>query len=186
MYSFVPTGWYTATLSVAVLVVVVAALTGRDHRLRWPAAAMLLSLVAARTATAWPDFTLPILLATTPVTAVLAALGRTRESYVVAAAYLPRLSFYALFALGVLPLWAMWEASNLFLIVQIGALGAGSFGGGHWVRNMVGLGGSRRRRVAGAVAPAAVLGHHDEGDTRVRRLSGDEAGSTASEEEVAR
>jgi hypothetical protein len=127
----IPTGWYSLTQSILILVGAALAFAGRDKRLWWPAGAMLLSLASARLATGLADLTLPILLIATPVSALAAARGRTAVSRVIAITYTPRLLCYAAYALGILPLWAMWEFSNFFLNIQIVALFTGAIGGGN-------------------------------------------------------
>jgi hypothetical protein len=160
----IPSGWYATTLSVLILTGAFLALTGRDRRLIWPAGALLLSLVSARSATALEAYTLPILLVATPVCAILAIIGRSRVSYVIAAVYLPRLACYGAFAFGLIPLWFMWEASNAFLIIQIIALFTGALGGGHMVRDLV-VGNRNGSRVGHPVHGAAAFRDRAEPDS---------------------
>ena len=141
--TFIPTGWYTITINSLVLIGVILAFTKRDRSMWWAAAAMFLSVIAARSATALADATLPILLVATPILLLMALQGRNRASYVIAAVYLPRVACYGLYAAGLIPLWAMWEFSNAFLLIQIGALWAGSLSGGHMVKDLVSGGGYR-------------------------------------------
>jgi hypothetical protein len=152
--TFIPTGWYSLTLSILILVGVVLAFTSRDKGMRWAGAAMLLSLIVARSATAFSDYTMPILLAFTPFCVFIAVAGRNKASRLIAVVYIPRLACYTAYAGGFIPLWAMWEFSNFFLLIQIVALYAGSLGGGHRVRD---LAGRRSDRVDGPVPRAAVF-----------------------------
>lgn len=151
----IPIGIYALTLSLGIILGAVLAFTGKDQRMWWPAGAMLLSLLAARTATALPDAALPILLVSTPITALVALRGGNRASRVIAIAYLPRLACYIALAWSLIPRWAMWEFSNAFLVIQIGALIIGTLSGGHIIRDWLGLGSRRTDRVAGAVSGAA-------------------------------
>lgn len=163
--SFLPTGPYTIILTIGVILGAILAFTGRDRRLRWPAGAMILSLVAARAATAFPEAALGILLVVTPLCAWLAISGPPRRltadgSYdldwtkpaaikVIAIVYVPRLLCYAANAFSLLDRAMMWEFSNFFLIIQIAALFAGTWAGGHVVldRMVLGSGASPRRSV---------------------------------------
>lgn len=144
--SFLPTGPYTIILTIGVILGAILAFTGRDRRLRWPAGAMILSLVAARAATAFPEAAMPILLIATPFCALWVGTpypgGARRHpaASVIAAAYVPRLLCYAANAFSLLDRAMMWEFSNFFLIIQIGALFAGVIGGGHRVFDLLGSG----------------------------------------------
>lgn len=150
-----PTGWYSISLAIGVLLGAILAFTGRDRRLRWPAGAMILSLVAARAATAFPEAAMPILLIATPFCALwvgtpyLGGARRHPAASVIAAAYVPRLLCYAANAFSLLDRAMMWEFSNFFLIIQIAALFAGTWAGGHVVldRMVLGSGASPRRGV---------------------------------------
>lgn len=161
----IPTGWYSWTQSILILLGVALAFMGADRRLWWPAGAMLLSLVSARLATGLEAYTLPILLVATPICAMIAARpvvvlwesrppitppSRRYAIEVIAATYIPRLLCYGAYALGLVPLWAMWEFSNFFLWVQIIALFTGAIGGGNLAR----YGGS----VASSLRPRPVTG----------------------------
>jgi len=156
----IPTGPYTITLALGVLLGALLAFTGLDRRLRWPAGAMILSLIAARAATAFPDDAMPILLVMTPACAWLAlvnhkilrrethypylfsinSLGISRAASVIAILYVPRLLCYAANAFGLLDRAMMWEFSNAFLVLQIAALFAGVIGGGHAIFSRLSLG----------------------------------------------
>lgn len=147
----VPTGWYSVSLAIGVILGAILAFTGRDRRLRWPAGAMLLSLVAARAATAFPGAALGILLVITPACVWLCLVPGLRTPWaapsdafraanVISALYVPRLLCYAANAFSLLDRAMMWEFSNFFLIIQIGALFAGVIGGGHRVFDLLGSG----------------------------------------------
>lgn len=154
----IPTGLYSISLAIGVILGAILAFTGRDRRLRWPAGAMILSLVAARAATAFPEAALGILLIWTPICVYIAIRPYIDKPVtspvgsvpaVIAIVYVPRLLCYAANAFSLLDRAMMWEFSNFFLIIQIAALFAGTWAGGHVVldRMVLGSGASPRRSV---------------------------------------
>ena len=60
---------------------------------------------------------------------VLLVLWRTEIALAIAALYVPRLFVLALGQFGFLPVWLVWEISNVFLILQITILAGGSIDG---------------------------------------------------------
>lgn len=162
--NFLPTGPYTITLTIGVILGAILAFTGKDRRLRWPAGAMLLSLVAARAATAFPEAALGLLFVSSGLCAYLALVPAIaaespdqgpRASRVIAAVYVLRLLCYAANAFNLLDRAMMWEFSNAFLIIQIGALFAGTWAGGHKIIDVLGSYAGRRSAAALSGAPQA-------------------------------
>lgn len=157
--TFLPSGWYSLTQAILILLGAFLAFTGGDKRMRWPAGAMVLSLVSARLATALPDYTVLLAAISALVCGLIALRGQNNSARVIAATYLPRLVCYGAYAVGAIPLWFMWEASNAFLWIQIAALYVGAVAGGHMAGDLlVGRGGARRDGVSGAVPGGQTAG----------------------------